>query len=92
VFVHVKEGVAATEDVRVGAIDRTVTVPLPVEDPVIAKVPDVVMVDGVTDSQAGTVIEIEDTYMIGAVQVRVDPAEEVRKYPRVPDVVGRVNE
>ncbi len=83
---------------RVGLMLRTVWVPVPVEFPVIAIVPEVVIGDPVFDNHAGNVIATEVTVPdVGVVHNKLAPLD-VRTCPLVPTafrpvpplVVGRV--
>ncbi len=78
-----------TEDVKVGATDRTVVVPVPVDVPEIVMVPEVVIGDPETDSQAGTAMATDDTYTVGVTYDNMDPLE-VRTVPVAPTVVKPV--
>ncbi len=61
VLINANEAVPAVLELIVGFTFRTVLVPVPVDVPVIAITPEVVIGPPETDSQAGTVTSTEET-------------------------------
>ncbi len=97
VLVIVNPATELVDDVIVGEVSKTILFPVPVDVPesVTANVPDVVIVDGVTENNEGTVIPTEDTYVVGRTYDNVVPfdvntvlAAPTAINPVPPDVVG----